>query len=122
MATQPVLEGTTLAYPYDYEEQAEFRGASVETADASVYFDLAQTSLKHLFTLRFRGLTTSQRTDIETAYTALKSNYTTSNFTAPTGTTYTVTRDPAQKELRWQAQPVAGGTLYWQTELRLREV
>ena len=41
---------------------------------------------------------------------------------APTGTTYTVTRDPAQRSLRWRAQPVAGGTLYWETELKLREV
>ena len=122
--TQPVLASNNLPHPAPdgYRETVEFRGASTEMADGTVVYDLVNSTAKHVFILKWQNLTTTQRGTVETAWAAIKSSYSASNYTAPTGTSYTVTRDPGQRTLDWQAQIVAGGTLRWSGELRLREV
>jgi len=123
--TQPVLATNNLAHPKSpdgYSETLLYRGASLEMADGTVVWDLVNTDAKHEFTLKWEGLTSAERATIETAFAAIKSSYSASNFTAPTGSSYTVTRHPSQDTLEWQATIIAGNTLRWSTTLKLREV
>ena len=122
--TQPVLAGNTLPYPAapgGYDESIEYRGGSAEMADGSVVFDLVNATGKHLFVLRWQNITGTQKATVETAYAAIKTSYTSNNFTAPTGTTYTVQRDPGQAKIDWKSE-ISKGSLVWSGELRLREV
>lgn len=122
--TQPVLASQNLPFPSPdgYREQVEYRGGSSEMADGTIVYDLVNATAKHIFVFRWQNLTATQRGYVETAYASIKTSYSSSNFVAPTGTTYTVTRDPGQRQLEWQAQITAAGNLVWSGELRLREV
>ena len=123
--TQPVLEGNTLPYPASpdgYTEELLYRGASQEMADGTIVWDLVNTSVKREFTIKWVGLTSTDKTTVETAFEAIKISYTASNFTAPTGSTYSVTRHPSQDTLRWDSVITAGATLRFGTTIKLREV
>jgi len=117
-----VIEATPTPDPYEYEEEPGYRGAEMEAADGTQHIDLIGGTLKRGFVLRYHGLTDAQRAVLDGIYTALAAGYTADNFQSPRGDVYTVTRDPDQRALRWRCQPTANGALYWQTELRLREV
>lgn len=123
--SQPVLATNNLPHPAGpsgYDEQLEFRGAPSEMADGSVMFDLVNPTGKHLFVLKWENITATQKATVETAWTAIYMSYSANNFTAPTGTTYTVTRDPGQTKIDWKSTITGAGELVWSGELRLREV
>ncbi len=123
--TTPALGGQTLAEPAadgGYKEELFYRGASVLMADGSIKIDLVQSTAKLEFTLKWTGITTAQRTTIETAFATIKTSFSSNNFTAPTGTQYTVTRHPSQDTLDWDSTMIAGNTLRWGTSMKLREV
>lgn len=119
--TQPVLKGNTLPHPSDYSEPIGYRGAFAEMADGAVFFDAVDSATKRRFILKYQNISSTDRSTIITAFVAIKDSYTSNNFTAPTGTTYTVTRDDSQLEIDWSAV-VSNGALRWSGELRLREV
>ena len=75
---------------------------------------------KRTFSLQWRSLTTVQKNLLETAWAALRNSYNASNFTAPSGTTYTVTRAPGQEQLSFDTF-ISGGDLFWTTSVQLRE-
>ena len=123
--TTPVLGGQTLKDPAvdgGYKEEIIYRGASVTMADGSIKFDLVQATAKHEFTLKWTAMTSAQKTTLETAFATIKTSYSNNNFTAPTGTQYTVTRHDSQGTLKWDSDIIAGNTLRWGTSLKLREV
>jgi hypothetical protein len=81
---------------------------------------LVQSGVKREFTLAWDMLTSTQKANIITAFTALLTGYTSSNFTDVNGNTYTVTRYPGQYP---EFTPVvAAGGLRYRAELKLREV
>lgn len=109
--TQPVLAGTTLPYAASadgYGEGYEYRGGMRRMADGSVVVDLVQASGKRRFRLFWPSLTNTQKESIITAFSAIKD--TSGSFTAPTGTVYTVTRDPEAPDLQFDAFGVADGS------------
>lgn len=120
MATQPVLGGTTMAHPSTYEESYGYRGAAVEMANGSIAWDLVTTTAKRVFTLGWKNISTTARNTIHTAFDTVKTA--TQTFTAPTGSSYTVTRAPGQDELEWSAVADGQGNLRWSTTMQLREV
>jgi hypothetical protein len=123
MATQPVLATKTLPWPQDpdgYSYDYEFRGASRQMADGSLVIDLVQATAKHVFVLKWNGLTDTQLGDIEDAYDAIAAA--SASFTGLDGTTYTVMRNP---EVKFQptAHAIAGGkAIEWSASIGLREV
>ena len=123
--TQPVLETNNLPYPTapdGYKEEYLYRGASIEMADGTVKWDLTNATAKHVFTLQWAGLNTTEKGAIETAYAAIKTAYNASNFTSPNGSTYTVVRHPSQNSLKWESTIIAGNTLRYATTMVLQEV
>ncbi len=123
MAIQaPVVAGTTLASCAAYEQTDTLRGATAEMADGSVHFELVASGAKKDFVLSWDMLTAAQRADVSTAWAALATAYSSNNFVSVLGDTYTVTRHPDQKELKFTAVQVNGVVLRYKGELRLREV
>ena len=124
MATQPVLQGETLPWPRNpggYAERRGQRAVSLETANSNLVFQRLTTTAKREFVLVWAAISNSEYATINTAYDLLLSSPTTSNFTAPTGTTYTVT--PAQNNPPLDAEYTetpAGGV--WDVQMRLREI
>lgn len=122
MAAQaPVVAGTTLASCAAYDEIDTFRGASAEMADGSVRFELVAASVKREFVLSWEMLTATELAAVRTAWAALATAYSSNNFVSVLGVTFTVTRHPDQKELKFPAVLAAGGLRY-KGEMRLREV
>jgi hypothetical protein len=123
MATQPVLQGSTLAWPADdgYKERYAQRAASLETANGNLVFQRITTAGKREFVLSWKALTSSQLSTIRTAYDALLSTGGSSNFTAPTGSTYTVTplRDNPALDIEYVHTPDGGR---YNVSMQLREV
>lgn len=122
MAT-PVLAGNTLAQVAQrdgYTETIEYRGGRTKTANGTVITDLVQTSAKRKFKLAWTALTDAQRTTLLSAVDAIKN--TSGSFTAPTGSSYTVTMDDDQPDVNFDGYTVGNGTTRWRCELYLREV
>jgi hypothetical protein len=123
MALQaPVVAGTTLASCSAYDQTDTLRSSTVELADGSVHFELVATGAKKDFVLGWDMLTAAQMADVRTAWVALATAYSSNNFVSVLGDTYTVTRHPDQKELKFTAVHVNGVLLRYKGELRLREV
>jgi len=123
MALQaPVVESTTLASCSAYEQTDTLRSATVELADGSVHFELVASGAKKDFVLSWDMLTATQMAAVRTAWVALATAYSSSNFVSVLGDTYTVTRHPDQKELKFTAVHINGTVLRYKGELRLREV
>lgn len=123
MATTPTLAGTNLPQPVadgGYKVKDTYRGYASTMADGSVNFDLVNASVKRTFTLRWNALTATERTNIETAFDSIKNSSAT--FVSPTGNSHTVTRDPGNDSIEFEAYVVAGGALRYRAELTLREV
>ena len=124
MATQPVLQGSTLAWPKSeggYEEKYGQRAVSIETANANLVFQRVTTTGKREFALAWAAITAAQLTTIRTAYDALLSTGGTNNFTAPSGSTYTVTpmRDNPPLDYEFLNTPDGGR---YNVSMKLREV
>ena len=118
--TTPILAGTTLPNPSEFTISRNYRGTTTEMADGTVRIDLVSTTAKHVFTLAWTGLTSTQVGTVTTAFDAIKESYSASNFTAPNGTVYTVTRD---SELSWDTFHSTGNLRYnSRNPLVLREV
>lgn len=123
MATQPVLQGSTLAWPAaegGYSETYGQRAVSIETANGNYVFQRVTTTAKREFTLEWRAISNSEYSTIKTAFDAMLSTGGTSNFTAPTGSTYTVTPIANNPPLDAQYINTPGG-VRWNVTLRLRE-
>lgn len=123
MATQPVLQGYTLAWPKNpdgYRETVAQRAVSLETANSNLVFQRITTSVKREFVLTWVLLDDSDKTTVNDAYAALLSSPSSSNFTAPTGTTYTVTPPAGNPPLDWALTIHPAGNR-WATTMRLRE-
>ena len=120
MAVAPVLAGSTLADVASdgYAEKLNYRGVQTEMASGAVVTDLVTADVKIEFTLSWTMITIAERVTIDAALEVIKSSYAASNFTAPTGTVYTVTRDGG---ISWSGRAVADG-LRWDGTLKLREV
>lgn len=117
--TAPVLDGVTLAHPNKYSCPLEFRGGASEKADGSLQFDLVQSSAKRKFTMEWPALTSTQAGSVETAWGGLDSG--TASFTAPDGSTYTVTRDASGGGLDKEMFVIASGGIRWRMKISLRE-
>jgi hypothetical protein len=117
----PTLEGTSLPPPSGYEESDSFRGASVVMSSGVVKFEIVQSSAKIDFTLTWDALTETQIGTIRTAWAAIKTTYTSSNFLSLRNVSYTVTRHPDQKELKFPAVKTARG-IRFKGQIKLREV
>lgn len=124
MATQPVLQGTTLPWPKadgGYEESYAMRAVSVETANGNLVFQRITTSAKREFTLSWQAITNGDRGNILAAYDALLSTGGTNNFTSIHGNTYTVTPLPNNPPIVGEFLNTPGGGKYNVT-IKLREV
>jgi hypothetical protein len=124
MATQPVLQAVTLPWPRNpggYQERRGQRVVNIETAGSNLVFQRITTSAKREFVLSWVALTGSDYTSINSAYDDLLANPTNNNFTAPTGTTYTVTPAPGNPPLEWTYTETPAGAR-WEVQMRLREI
>jgi hypothetical protein len=120
--TTPSLGGTTLpqiARADGYTERLELRGVDVVMASGAMATDLVNSTAKRKFELRWKALTESQVTTLETAWATVKTASV--SFTSPRGGTFTVTRDVESKELelKWYG---AGTGMRADASMKLREV
>lgn len=124
MATQPVLQGDTLPWPKNpdgYQERVGQRAVSLETANSNLVFQRITTAVKREFTLSWVLLDDSDKATVDGAYAELLSAPASSNFTAPTGNTYTVTPSQGNPPLEWAMTLHPAGNR-WATTMRLREI
>lgn len=124
MATQPVLQGATLPWPKNpggFVMRRGERALSLETANANLVFQRITTTAKREFTLSWVALDDSDKNTVDGAYDDLLDSPASSNFTAPNGTTYTVTPAQGNPPLEWEYTEARAGAL-WATTMRLREI
>ena len=124
MATQPILQGSTLPWPAaddGYNESYGQRAIHIETANGNYTFQRVTTTAKREFTLNWSAIADADYTTIKTAYDALLSTGGSNNFTAPTGSTYTVTPAGGNPPLDARYINTPGGAR-WAVSMRLREV
>jgi len=124
MATQPVLQGSSLPWPTTengFVEAYGQRAVNIETANGNYVFQRVTTTAKREFTLEWRAVSDSDYTTIKTAFDALLSTGGSNNFTAPTGSTYTVTPTSNNPPLDARYINTPGGAR-WDVTMRLREV
>lgn len=121
MATAPVLGGVTMPHPIQYEEIISYYGASQIMANGSLRLELQSSSAKRSFSFAWHGLTTAQR---DTVISGLATTATASvTLTAPTGSSYTVTRSGNADDLPMRVVPTGNGNYRWDIgPLILREV
>jgi hypothetical protein len=93
MATQPVLGGTTLAYPAEYEASSSLAGATRELADGTLSIDIVDPdsvgTKRYTYKMSWATITGSEANTIETAYWAMVAAGSAS-FTSPGGGSVTV--------------------------------
>jgi len=122
MATAPVLGGNTLPHVTaadGYSETITYRGGMRRHADGSVIVNLVNASAKRKFRLSWPALTDAQKATMITAYASVDDS--SASFTAPSGSTYTVTRDPDSPGLSLDSYMIGGGSLRWRATLYLEE-
>ena len=120
--TTPVLGSTTLPqvmWHDGYSEGLELRGSDVIMASGAMKTDLVQTNAKRKFELKWRGLTETQVSTVESGWASVKTA--SASFTSPRGTTYTVTRDTGSNALELTWYKTASG-MRADCSMRLREV
>lgn len=118
----PVLGGTTLpaiAAADGYTETLDYRGSMRRMADGSVVTQLVASAVKRKFRLSWPALTDAQKATLITAYATVDDS--SASFTAPTGASYTVTRDPDSSGLSLEMFMIAGGSTRWRASLFLEE-
>lgn len=119
----PILAGNTMAWVSankGFSYSVEYRGSMQTLADGTVQTDLVNDSAKRTFTLSWKNITGAQKTQIETAFNAIRKA--SGAFTAPDGQTATVTRSPQQKDLKWDTELKGDGSYLWSTSMTLVEV
>lgn len=124
MATQPILQSITLPWPKNpdgYQERRGQRAITLETAGSNLVFQRITTTAKREFVLSWVALSDGDYDDVNDAYDDLLNNPTTTNFTSPTGDTYTVTPAQGNPALEWEYINTPGGNR-WSTSMRLREI
>jgi len=122
MATTPILGGTTLPNPTaadGFSETLNYRGGLRRMADGSATIDLVASGVKRRFRLSWPGLTDTQKGTVTTAYATIDDS--SASFTAPTGSVYTVNRDPDSPGLTFDAFMIGGGALRWRCTMYLEE-
>lgn len=124
MATQPTLQGYTLPWPSSdsgYNEGYGQRAVSLEMANGNYAFQRITTAAKREFTIEWVAISDSEYTTVKSAYDALLSTGGSNNFTAPTGSTYTVT--PAANNPQLDARYInTPGGVRWSVTMKLRQV
>ena len=118
----PILNSVTLphiAKDDGYTEWVGVRGGTTILADGTLRRQLVQSANKRRFALRWKALTGTQKTAIETALNSAGSGSV--SFTAPTGTAYTVRLDESGDEIQFEAYITAGEMKFNTTPLLLRQ-
>lgn len=115
--TTPILGGTTLPEPNEYEEVEEYRGAGRLMASGAVVYDLLSATAKHVYTLTWDALTGAEKATVKTAFATVKTS--SAAFTTLEGASVTVTRDPGEDDITFTAVPAANGTR-WKASMKLR--
>ena len=119
------LASQVLPDPQRYTVSVQYRGKGIMMADGTPVFDLVSTTDKYKFNIGWVGLTTAQRTTLETAWATLKTesaalldyDY---DVGPPVVGSYTVSRDPAAPDLKFDAMTSAGG-VRWNVSISLLE-
>ena len=114
----------TLPYPSEYTERKGRRGGPILTVNGGVLFDVVGLGAKKIFVMKFRGLDTAKKVQIEALFDSI--GHVATEFYPPTDSTaisHLVTWSDEQMQLEWEATSVFGGTrILWSTTIMLREV
>lgn len=118
----PVLGSVTLpaiAAADGYSETLDYRGGMRRNASGGVVTQLVASAVKRKFRLTWPALTDAQKTTVINALATVDDS--SASFTAPTGTAYTVTRDPDSPGVSFDMFMIGGGTTRWRCSLFLEE-
>ena len=118
----PVLGSVTLpaiAAADGYSETLDYRGGFRRNASGGVVTQLVASAVKRKFRLTWPALTDAQKTTVINAFATVDDS--SASFTAPTGTAYTVTRDPDSPGVSFDMFMIGGGTTRWRCTLFLEE-
>ena len=118
----PVLGSVTLpaiAAADGYSETLDYRGGFRRNASGGVVTQLVASAVKRKFRLTWPALTDAQKTTVISAFATVDDS--SASFTAPTGTAYTVTRDPDSPGVSFDMVMIGGGTTRWRCSLFLEE-
>ena len=118
----PVLGSVTLpaiAAADGYSETLDYRGGFRRNASGGVVTQLVASAVKRKFRLTWPALTDAQKTTVISAFATVDDS--SASFTAPTGTAYTVTRDPDSPGVSFDMFMIGGGTTGWRCTLFLEE-
>ena len=118
----PVLGAVTLpaiAATDGYSETLDYRGGFRRNASGGVVTQLVASAVKRKFRLTWPALTDAQKATVISAFATVDDS--SAAFTAPTGTAYTVTRDPDSPGVSFDMFMIGGGTTRWRCSLFLEE-
>ena len=118
----PVLGSVTLpaiAAADGYSETLDYRGGFRRNASGGVVTQLVASAVKRKFRLTWPALTDAQKTTVISAFATVDDS--SASFTAPTGTAYTVTRDPDSPVVSFDMFMIGGGSTRWRCSLFLEE-
>ena len=118
----PVLGSVTLpaiAAADGYSETLDYRGGFRRNASGGVVTQLVASAVKRKFRLTWPALTDAQKATVVSAFATVDDS--SASFTAPTGTAYTVTRDPDSPGVSFDMFMIGGGTTRWRCSLFLEE-
>ncbi len=107
------------ASPPSFEEA--YRGTGREMADGSAVFDWITTGRKHVWSLKWTALTSTQMETLRTAYNTVAGSAST-KWEPTDGGAYYVTLDPKNMAFKCNLVPVANGGIRYDVEFNLREV
>lgn len=122
MATQPVINGQTLQYVSDYDEEIFYKASVRRMASGALVRDVV-TSANHLklrFTLTWQNITITERNNVQTALGYLYDG-TARAYTSPRNQSYTVVL-AENGEPKWEVTRAAGDVLRYSGALVLEEV
>ena len=118
----PVLGAVTLpaiAATDGYSETLDYRGGFRRNASGGVVTQLVASAVKRKFRLTWPALTDAQKATVVSAFATVDDS--SASFTAPTGTAYTVTRDPDSPGVSFDMFMIGGGSTRWRCTLFLEE-
>jgi len=116
----PVLGGVTMpaiAAADGFSETLSYRGGMRRMANGAISTQLVDANVKRKFRLTWPALTDAQKTTVTSAYATVDDS--SAAFTAPTGTAYTVTRDPDSPGVTFDGFMIGGGTMRWRCTMYL---
>lgn len=112
------IASQVLPDPQRYTVTDRYRGKGTIMADGTPAFDLVNDTKKYRFVLGWVALTSAQRALLETAWGTLKD--TSASMTDYDTNTYTVSRDPASPDLKFDGVIAANGP-FWSVTVTLLE-